>query len=375
MPQVSIIIPVYNTEQYLRQCLDSAINQILQDIEIICVNDGSTDGSLAILEEYAKKDNRIVLINKKNGGPGEARNAGMSCAKSAYIMFLDSDDYYVFDMCRKMVETIEKDDSDIAVCNIAVIYETDEHMKNSDKKLYVSDRDGKHNICGELIYKFCGKPVWNAIFRNEIILTYKISFPEKIFYEDPFFLFNYLTVSKSISFVSERLVFYRRRLGGIMNTTFNEPGIMPLDYLRSFPLFYNHLQNHKMWDRYCGLFWKLFIDYFRLAYFRLKKSNKEKAVILSKEIICIIKKPQFEKLPANERNLLLALKNKNYKACRKEFSLFGLRVFCLEKDPFFKYELRILGLSIYKIKYFADSRCGLYIFGIYIKNFQMQNKG
>ena len=93
MAKVSIIIPVYNVESYLRRCLDSVVNQTLKDIEIILVNDGSTDGSLAICEEYAKNDDRIKIITRKNGGLSAARNTGLDNATSEYIGFIDSDDW------------------------------------------------------------------------------------------------------------------------------------------------------------------------------------------------------------------------------------------------------------------------------------------
>ncbi|MBR5160328.1 MAG: glycosyltransferase family 2 protein, partial [Thermoguttaceae bacterium] len=93
MPAISVIIPVYNVEPYLRECLDSVVNQTFRDIEIICVNDGSTDGSPAILEEYAAKDSRIIIIHQQNGGLSAARNSGMNAAKGDFILFVDSDDY------------------------------------------------------------------------------------------------------------------------------------------------------------------------------------------------------------------------------------------------------------------------------------------
>ena len=121
MPKVSVIIPVYNTEQYLRECLDSVVNQTLKDIEIICVNDGSTDNSGRILEEYAEKDSRIVLINniKNSGAPGTVKNIGISKAKGEYLSFVDSDDKinksYLFDLYK----TAYKTKADIIMtCNI-----------------------------------------------------------------------------------------------------------------------------------------------------------------------------------------------------------------------------------------------------------------
>ena len=94
MVTLSVIVPVYNTEKYLRECLDSVINQTLKDIEIICINDGSTDRSLDILKEYALKDNRIKIIDKKNEGVAAARNDGIRIANGEFVCFMDSDDYY-----------------------------------------------------------------------------------------------------------------------------------------------------------------------------------------------------------------------------------------------------------------------------------------
>ena len=118
MPQLSVIIPVYNTENYLRECLDSIINQTFKDIEIICVNDGSTDGSLTILEEYAQKDNRIVVLHKPNGGLSDARNAGLDIMRGNYVSFIDSDDYITCDMIETLLKSAKYNSCEIAVCNM-----------------------------------------------------------------------------------------------------------------------------------------------------------------------------------------------------------------------------------------------------------------
>ena len=102
-PKVSIIIPVYNVEQYLPKCLDSIINQTLKDIEIICINDGSIDNSLSILKEYASKDDRIIIIDKENEGQGIARNLGIKKAKGKYIGFVDPDDWVDIQMFEKCI--------------------------------------------------------------------------------------------------------------------------------------------------------------------------------------------------------------------------------------------------------------------------------
>lgn len=116
-PLVSIIVPVYNVEQYLPKCIESIINQTLSNIEIILVNDASTDSSGEIINEYAKKDKRITTIHKQNGGQGSARNEGLKIAKGKYVGFVDSDDWIDKDMYESLVSKAIKEDSNLVVCN------------------------------------------------------------------------------------------------------------------------------------------------------------------------------------------------------------------------------------------------------------------
>ncbi len=118
MPKVSVIIPVYNVEAYLRQCLDSVVNQTLKDIEIICVDDGSTDGSAAILKEYATKDERIKILTQSNSGAGAARNAGIARATGEWITFCDADDWIEPDAIEKMVAAAQREDADCVCCGM-----------------------------------------------------------------------------------------------------------------------------------------------------------------------------------------------------------------------------------------------------------------
>ena len=115
MPKVSIIIPVYNVEAYLRQCLDSVLNQTLRDIEIICVNDGSTDGSSDILASYASQDSRLVVVEQPRSGAGPARNLGMSRAKGQYLDFVDADDFLASDMLERRLACAEETQADIVI--------------------------------------------------------------------------------------------------------------------------------------------------------------------------------------------------------------------------------------------------------------------
>ena len=121
---VSVLIPVYNVETYLENCLESVIKQTLTDIEIICVNDGSTDGSLEILKKYKEKDSRIKIITKENGGLPSARNAGLDHAKGKYVGFVDADDYIEKNMFERLVKIAEEDEAEIVVCGANIFPET-----------------------------------------------------------------------------------------------------------------------------------------------------------------------------------------------------------------------------------------------------------
>jgi glycosyltransferase involved in cell wall biosynthesis len=147
--KISIIVPIYNTQKYLRTCIDSLIHQTYENLEIILVNDGSTDGSLEVCEEYVQKDKRIKLISKKNEGVSLARNAGLDIATGEWIMFVDSDDSVELDICKKLLELVIKQDADMAVCKYSIFTE------NGDLKIPQNHSDleniiilGKEQITG-----------------------------------------------------------------------------------------------------------------------------------------------------------------------------------------------------------------------------------
>ena len=136
-PKVSVIIPVYNTEVYLRECLDSVVNQTLREIEIICIDDGSTDSSLSILKEYAQKDSRIRVLQQENLHSGVARNAGIAIARGKYLVFLDSDDFFETSMLERMCNQAENDESDIVICSNSVY---DDRLKRHIRETKLADK-------------------------------------------------------------------------------------------------------------------------------------------------------------------------------------------------------------------------------------------
>ena len=192
-PLVSVIVPIYNVEKYLSKCIESIINQTLSNIEIILINDGSTDSSGVIADNYAKNDSRIKVIHKKNGGQGSARNIGIELASGEYIGFVDSDDWIDLDMYEKLYNAAMNSRASIAICNRKVLDENNniKTVVNIKKKII---ENVKNNIADYIIEYLLYKHtvvIYNKIYRSEIIKENKISFKEvkEVGSEDA--LFNY----------------------------------------------------------------------------------------------------------------------------------------------------------------------------------------
>jgi len=181
MSKVSVIIPVYNTEKYLEKCLNSLINQTLHDIEIICVNDGSTDNSLNILNQYAQKDNRIKIINQENKMQGAARNAGTQIATGKYIGFVDSDDWIDLDYFEKLYSAATKYNLDIALAtNVRISNNKYKKRLNiTEEKVYTELQD-KIDVCQQ----WKNECPTNKIYRLTMIKANNITWPEKVYCED-----------------------------------------------------------------------------------------------------------------------------------------------------------------------------------------------
>ncbi|MDR2645518.1 MAG: glycosyltransferase [Endomicrobium sp.] len=173
-PKISVIIPVYNTEKYLRQCLDSVVNQTLKDIEIICINDGSTDNSLQILNEYANKDNRIVVINSTNEGAGASRNKGMKISHGKYVGFVDSDDWIDLNFYEELLDTAAKHNAYLV--RTSYYYE---HPNYQEKEKFLSGLFERKKLKKESPYLNVNEHtvvVWNAIYKQSYLIKNDIYF-------------------------------------------------------------------------------------------------------------------------------------------------------------------------------------------------------
>ncbi len=235
--KVSVIIPVYNVEPYLKECLNSIINQTLKDIEIICIDDCSTDNSYQILEEYSKKDNRIIILkNEKNtGGPSTARNKGIDLAKGDYLYFIDSDDYIENNFLEEMYNTAKEYNTDI-VSNLNIIennnnnyiyYQHSIYNILKKNKLKNTCLEGKSNInIKDLKYNTLEFPfvvVWNKIYRKESIIKNNIRFlPYTLSKddgtEDEHFFYQTLLHKLTFSYNHKAKYFYRKLNQSLVNS-------------------------------------------------------------------------------------------------------------------------------------------------------------
>ena len=200
MNSISVIVPIYNSEAYLNKCIDSLINQTKKDIEIILVNDGSTDASDKIIKSY--KDKRIKYYKNKNKGIGYSRNFGIDKANSKYIMFLDSDDYLDIHACEELYKKIEKDKSDVVVSDFIKSHNgTDEIIKINDFKK--TNLNKNSNILLDI-----NLSPWNKIYSSKLIKDNNIRFPEDIKYEDVLFVLECLDKANNISKLNKALNYY-----------------------------------------------------------------------------------------------------------------------------------------------------------------------
>ena len=206
--KVSVIIPVYNVEKYLRKCLESVINQTLEEIEIIVINDGSTDNSKRIIAEFEEKDTRIKVINQKNQGLSMARNSGLKIATGEYVGFIDSDDYIEIDMYEKMYKKAKEMDSDVVSCNYKNIFSKyEEIVDNFNDELIKIDKQNIEKFW-KINYEEIVTPVWNKIYRRSLIVKNKIEFVSNNIISSEDILFNLQYISEANNIFNMKEVFY-----------------------------------------------------------------------------------------------------------------------------------------------------------------------
>lgn len=210
-PLVSVIIPVYNVEKYLRQCLDSIINQTLKDIEIICVDDGSTDSSLTILQEYKEKDSRIKVLQQQNQYAGVARNNGLKIAKGKYLSFLDSDDFFELNMLEEMYNKAEKDQSDIVICGWKSYHNVFGKVNRTFKikAKYIAASPFSPKQFPTELFDISKPNPWTKMFRHQFFIDNGLYFEDCICCNDLTCICTAMAVAKKISVMNKEYIYYR----------------------------------------------------------------------------------------------------------------------------------------------------------------------
>ncbi|MFZ7179517.1 glycosyltransferase family 2 protein [Avibacterium avium] len=218
---ISVIVPIYNVEHYIAECLESIINQTYKNIEIICIDDCGLDNSISIVKKYMKLDNRITLIHhERNKGLGESRNSGIEIAKGEYIYFIDSDDKIDKEMLKDMYNAMNKYKTDAAMCDIELFYQDSSFNRTISPFFYLE------NISSRIIsinnkYKLIdiNPSASNKLFKASIIKKYNIKFPKGL-YEDHYFFYNYFIHAKNIYYINKSYYKYRQqRIGSILTSS------------------------------------------------------------------------------------------------------------------------------------------------------------
>lgn len=273
--KVSVIVPVFNGEEYLRDTLVSIVNQTLQEIEIILVNDGSNDNSVAIIEEFKKKDNRIRLLDLEHVGASFARNEGLKLATGDYLAVLDSDDLYDLDMLRIGYERANKFSSDI------VVFQSDQFINHETKRVPIpwsvklNLLPGEENfsaleISNDIFSSMIGWS-WDKLYRKEYIINNKFKFQELPVFNDLSFGMTTLACAKNITVVKKVMCHHRIHSGSTSNTKKREYYYVfdALDSLKE------NLISHSLWTR----FRRDYINYvYKMACFVLDKDNHSKMI-------------------------------------------------------------------------------------------------
>lgn len=308
MPKVSIVMPTYNVEKYFRQCIESVINQTLEDIEIIPVDDGSPDNCGKIMDEYAKNDSRIKPIHKENGGYGSAVNIGIEKATGEYIAILETDDWVEPNMYELLYNNAKENDADIVKCGF-YHYNSFNHVqniKNNDYNIINNSPNGTFNILEYPILIIYHASVWAGMYKSSFIK--QIKFIEKEYYQDFPFAMETLCTARRISVVKKYLIHYRIEEDQNSSTNRRDKKLlhMAVNTLRGK----NILKKYNVYELLKESFYRhAFLANYNF-YKNIKLKYKKEYTLLLKEIFSEVKNDhnfKFTYFPKNEKEFLLKI--------------------------------------------------------------------
>lgn len=251
-PLISIVVPVYNVEQYLGESIKSLLAQTYRNIEIILVDDGSTDNCPIICDRYAKQDMRVKVLHKKNGGLSDARNKGIDIARGEYIGFVDSDDWVEPNMYEVLLKSIINDKSDISVCGIIREYKNGTVSQGNIAETMSQNEAVKALLDGNIIHDHA----WSKLYKKDLFA--EVRYPKGMVYEDIRTTYKLFLKSNKISIVSKCLYHYRQRRGSIIRNGFTEKKLEWLDAVKALKKDYrlnpyNDIVNYRIVKTECLL--------------------------------------------------------------------------------------------------------------------------
>lgn len=275
-PMVSIIVPVYNAEKYLKECIDSILAQTYPDFELICVDDGSADSSLSILNKYQEQDNRVQVYTQKNQCAGIARNNGLFHANGKYVLFLDSDDFFEETLLEKTVETAEKNEADVVLFSANYFNNAKQMFEDAPWELRL-DLLPKAKVFNSLdiqnnIFQITGSAPWNKLFRKKLITDNGIIFPNLKNSEDLSFICCALAMAKRISFHEDVLVHIRRAHGSNLEANKDDN---PIEFYKGLKFLKQYLYKNNVYENYKESFIELALQTYVYQVDTLNKSEKK----------------------------------------------------------------------------------------------------
>ncbi len=312
---VSIVVPIYNVDKYLTKCLDSLVNQTLKDIEIILVNDGSTDNSGKIAKEYSEKYKNVYYFEKNNGGLSDARNYGMKHAKGDYIAFIDSDDYAELDTYELMYKKALNENLDYVECNFVWEYPNDLSKNRIDIiKPYSNKKEMLKNV---------RVVAWNKLIRKEIIDKNKLEFPFGLHYEDIEFTYKLIPHLNSYSFINETCIHYMQRNNSIANVQNKRTE----EIFEIFDHIFSYYKENDIYQEYLD---ELEYDYVRLLLCSsLKRMCKIQDKKVRKELLTKTWYNINKNFPEWKKNPIIKAKKSKKGKYLRSMNKFTYKIYCI----------------------------------------------
>ena len=353
VPSVSVIVPVYNVEEYLPQCLDSLVGQTLKEIEIICVDDGSTDRSGDILKQYAAKDKRVIVLSEENAGPGAARNLGLERASGRYVMFCDPDDWLVSDACETVWRRIAENENDFLYFSTFIYWQETESEEEDKTRLSLLPADDFRQIRPwELTPPFIRTAEsWYKIYNRDFLIRNGVRFSEQRLCEDIPFFMKAVVAAKSVS-VERRPLYYHRMHSSSLISNYSNWRDSLISFKKGYDItaagehadiFYQSflpycINSILFWyKRFTGMNKKLDRDFYRemrnlFLFFDAKHDIARLKGVKYEEFLQVVRTPWWQKRLTEMRKKVFQIKRG---ARHKEILLCGLKIKMKNKQESF----------------------------------------